>query len=99
MIMNECRLQGRLSAAAEERTFPSGDTVVLFRLVVPRSDEGRVDTIDCRVDAARLRKRVLALAPGAELEVVGALHRRFWRSATGPASRYEVLATSVRKCI
>lgn len=97
-MLNECRLMGRLSAAAEERTFPSGDTVVMFRLIVPRVEEGRVDTIDCRVDAPRLRKRVLALAPGVELELTGSLHRRFWRSPTGPASRYEVQVLSFRKC-
>lgn len=97
-MLNECRLSGRLSAPAQERAFPSGDTVVLFRLVVPRAEEGRVDTIDCRVDAPRLRKRVLLMEAGVELEVEGSLHRRFWRAASGPVSRYEVQIRSVRRC-
>jgi len=96
-MLNECHFEGRLSAAAEEHTFPSGDVVVMFRLIVPRADESRVDTIDCRVDPARLRRRALALQPGAELTVEGALHRRFWRSPSGPASRYEVQVTQLRK--
>ena len=96
-MTNECKLAGRLSAAAEEITFPSGDVVVMFRLIVTRPGETRVDTIDCRVDSVRLRARSLALEAGAQIAVEGSLHRRFWRAAHGPASRYEVQVNSLRK--
>jgi single-strand DNA-binding protein len=96
-MTNECKLAGRLSAAAEEVTFPSGDVVVMFRLIVARPDESRVDTIDCRVDAGKLRVRALSLEAGTQIAVEGSLHRRFWRTAHGPASRYEVLVNALRK--
>lgn len=96
-MINECRFVGRLSASAAERTFPSGDVVAIFRLIVPREEVGRVDALDCRVEAAGVRKRVMALETGASIEVQGSLHRRFWRSAQGPASKYEVLVRSMRK--
>ena len=35
--VNEVIVGGRVSGAPEERQLPSGDTVVLLRLVVPRS--------------------------------------------------------------
>ncbi len=96
-MTNECKLAGRLSAAAEEVTFPSGDVVVIFRLIVTRPDETRVDTFDCRVDSVRLRRRALALEAGTHIAVEGCLHRRFWRTAHGPASRYEVQVNSLSK--
>jgi single-strand DNA-binding protein len=34
---------------------------------------------------------------GTEVEVRGSLRRRFWRSPTGPASRYEVEVRSLRR--
>lgn len=98
IMLNECRFEGRLSASAEEHIFPSGDVAVMFRLIVPRPIAGQIDTINCRVDSARLRRRALALSPGSELTVAGSLHRRFWRSPTGPASRYEVVVTELRRC-
>ena len=94
--MNHCTFQGRLSTAAEERTLPSGDVIVTFRLIVPRDEPGRVDTIDCQVQSAALRRRMLRMEPGTGLHIEGALRRRFWRSAHGPASRFEIAVTTVR---
>ena len=88
--MNHVELTGRLSGPPEERQLPSGDLLVVFRLVVSREEGGRVDTIDCSVSSASLRRRLLRTAEGTELHIEGALHRRFWRGAQGLASRYEV---------
>lgn len=90
MTNNYIRLEGRLSGEPEIRTLPSGDELVVFRIVVPRDDEGRVDTIDCQVSTAQLRRKALKTKDATPIVVEGALHRRFWRGAAGLASRYEV---------
>ncbi len=95
--MNRCTLEGRLSGAPEERTLPSGDCLVTFRVVVPRDGESRVDTIDCQVETAALRRRLLRMEDGTTLHVEGRLQRRFFRSAQGPASRYEVRVDTVQR--
>ena len=82
--------------------------MVLVRLVVPRvgptraASAGRtrapgVDTLDCAVWRGDLRRRVATWSDGDQVEVVGALHRRFWRSGAGVASRYEVEALTVKR--
>lgn len=95
--MNHCTFDGRLSGTPEERQLPSGDAIVIFRIVVPREGEQRIDTIDCVVTSARLRRRVAAVPDGTLLHVEGALRRRFWRGPAGIASRYEVAASVVRR--
>lgn len=107
---NEVRLVGRVSGTPEERTLPSGDVVVLFRLVVPRPEAGRrtaaargaargaaVDTIDIACWASRPRRAALRLEDGDTADVSGALHRRFYRAGGAAASRYEVAAESVTR--
>ena len=98
---NHVTLQGRLAAAPQERTLPSGDALVHFRVVVsrarPRDGGPTVDTLDCVAWTAALRKRLLRLDPGQEVAVAGALRRRFWRSERGSASRCEVEVTDVRR--
>jgi single-strand DNA-binding protein len=99
---NEVRLQGRLSGEAEERVLPSGNVLVNFRLTVGRPpDSGpsrvTVDTIDCVVRPAALRRTVGAWKVGDVVELEGMLSRRFWRGAAGLASRYEVEVTSARR--
>ena len=102
---NEVRLVGRLAAEADSRTLPSGDTVALVRVVVDRpatrrSGAGRapsVDTVDCAIWTAALRRRAASLKPGTVIEVEGSLRRRFWRAPGGGAvSRYEVEVSAVR---
>ncbi len=98
--VNEVRLVGRVSAVEELRRLPSGDVVVTLRVVVPRSRPrpgARVDTIDVACWSTATRRRAGRLGAGDEVEVVGALRRRFFRSAAGPASRYEVEATGLRR--
>jgi single-strand DNA-binding protein len=45
---------------------------------------------------ARVHKTLARASAGDALEVVGSLHRRFWRTPAGPASRYAVDADNVR---
>jgi single-strand DNA-binding protein len=107
--VNEVRLVGRVSAAATERVLPSGDVVASLRLVVPRvvatrSSKGsggggraRADTLDVSCWTARTRQRVRRLQPGDVVEVVGSLHRRFYRAGAVALSRHEVEATSISR--
>lgn len=101
---NEVALTGRLAAPAEERTLPSGDLLVSFRVVVARPPATRVreraptiDTIDCVAWRRVPRKAALGLAAGDLVEVTGALRRRFWRSGAGAVSRTEVEVGKVRR--
>ena len=93
--LNEVRVRGRW-VAAEERELPSGDQIVIARVVVPRP-AGGVDTLDCAVWTPALRRRALGLGDDAVVEVTGSLRRRFWRTPGGPASRYEVEVSSIRR--
>lgn len=93
--LNEVHLLGRW-AAAVAHTLPSGDELVTARLVVSRADRG-VDTIDCALWRPDLRRRALRLPVGSVVQVQGSLRRRFWRTPAGPASRYEVEVTQLRK--
>lgn len=95
---NEVQLSGRLAAPAESRTLPSGDEIASFRLVVERSAATRrrrpggpsVDTLDCVAWRAPLRRAAAGWVAGSEIEVTGALRRRFWRTPAGVVSRCEI---------
>ena len=94
--VNDVMVVGRLGSDASEYERPSGDVVVNCRVLVPRAD-GRVDTLDCAVEGAALRKKVLSWQAGDVIELQGSLHRRFWNGPTGPVSRYEIgVATAKR---
>jgi single-strand DNA-binding protein len=98
--VNVVRLRGRLGAVLE-RQLPSGDILLSFRLVVDRPDDhgsgARVDTLDCAVVRAPLRRKLARWDAGDMVEVEGSLRRRFFRAAQGAASRYEVeVATLTR---
>jgi single-strand DNA-binding protein len=100
---NEVHLAGRVSAMPQERTLPSGDKVVSFRLVVPRTRSAqrrtrqRADTVECSVWTARLRRSALALAAGDEVTVSGELRRTFRRNAGGVTSWVTVDVADVRR--
>lgn len=104
---NEVVLVGRVSGQPQERQLPSGDALVSWRLVVPRSAPRRpppdgvrpptIDTFDCVVWTAALRRTARALADGDVIAVEGALRRRFWRAGAAAASRCEVEVAAVRR--
>ena len=102
--VNEVRLAGRVAGPPMTRELPSGDVVTMLRIVVDRAPTARrprgptSDTVDCAVWGAGLRRRAANLAAGTSVEVQGSLRRRFWRTpGGGPASRYEVEVSSLRR--
>lgn len=104
---NEVVLVGRVSGEPRERELPSGDALVSWRLVVPRPAPRRpppdgvrpptIDTLDCVVWTAALRRTARALSDGDVVAVEGALRRRFWRAGAAPASRCEVEVSAVKR--
>lgn len=97
---NEVVLIGRLAAPAEDRELPSGDVLTTWRLVVDRPSGGRkvpegvrpstVDALECVAWLRGVQRAAAGWGAGDIVSVEGALHRRFWRGATGLSSRYEV---------
>jgi single-strand DNA-binding protein len=89
---NRVHLTGRISADPESKILPSGDEVVTFRLVVRRGAAARrrskqvVDTIECSVWSAALRRKVARWPAGTEATVEGELRRRFTRGGAGVIS-------------
>ncbi|MFC5730981.1 MULTISPECIES: single-stranded DNA-binding protein [Nocardioides] len=105
VTVNEVRLVGTLSAGPQVRELPSGDALCVCRLVVPRTDvrvlpSGRrgpsVDVVDLAAWAPRPRRSMAGWQAGDEVEVAGALRRRFYRSGGRTASRVEVEIRSGR---
>jgi single-strand DNA-binding protein len=99
--VNEVRLVGRLSQAPEERLLPSGDAVWTFRVVVPRARPAAgarqtVDALECAAWTSRARRSVSRWEADDTVEVVGTLHRRFFRAGGSVASRVEVQMASGR---
>ncbi len=100
---NVVHLVGRISAVPESRELPSGDEIVTFRLIVRRSPAARrrsnqvVDTIECSVWRAALRRSVLRLDAGTEVTVTGELRRRFSRGGNGAISWVSVDVDSCRR--
>ncbi|MGD8201431.1 single-stranded DNA-binding protein [Ornithinimicrobium sp. W1679] len=101
--VNEVHLVGRVSGAPVTREMPSGDQLVQFRVVVPRPGRGepggrrQVDTLEVACWTGRTRRTAGRLPDGQVVEVRGSLRRRFFGSAAGRSSRYEVEATAVRR--
>jgi single-strand DNA-binding protein len=95
---NQVFLRGRLAAVPVVRQLPSGDELCSFRLTIARPPGARVsvDTIACSTTRARVRRSLERAEPGDQFEITGSLHRRFWRSPSGPASRYEVDVVTAR---
>ena len=108
MADNEVHLHGRVSGEPEPRTLPSGDLLVALRVVVPRaadrrgaavsaSGRARVDAIDVTCWSGSTRKIAVRLRDGDEVELDGALRRRFFRSGSAVQSRYDVEVRSLRR--
>ena len=95
--LNDVLLRGRVSAQATEKELPSGDKVVEFRLIVTRLGSSGVDTLDIAAWNSKLRRQAIALKDDEWIEISGAIHRRFWKVATGVASRWQVEAVAITK--
>lgn len=102
-VHNQVTLAGRVSASPEAHILPSGDEVVSFRLIVPRSAAARrrskqpVDTIECAAWTSAMRRAVRRLDAGTQVVVTGELRRRFSRGSAGPISRVTVELDSCRR--
>jgi len=98
--LNEVHLIGRITSIAGERKLPSGDKVSEFRLVVERAGRlGGVDTIDIAAWKSVLRGKITKLKLESYVEVHGSVRRRFWQSAAGVASRWQVEANDIRRIV
>jgi single-strand DNA-binding protein len=99
--INQVFLVGKVNSPGVEKTLPSGDCVVEFRILVdrekPRGKKREVDVLDIATWNTRLRKRALSLQVDEWVEIEGSLRRRFWRGPAGLASRWQVEASEVRR--
>lgn len=95
--LNDVLLRGRVSAPATIKELPSGDKVVEFRLIVARSEREGVDTLDIGAWSASARKIAQSLKSEEWIEISGSVHRRFWQSPGGLASRWQVEAVSISR--
>ena len=93
--LNDLLLRGRVSAPATSKELPSGDKVVEFRLIITRTEREGVDTLDIAAWSAKSRKIALTLEGDEWVEISGAIHRRFWQSPTGVASRWQIEAEEI----
>jgi single-strand DNA-binding protein len=93
-VLNEVVLRGRVRHQPERRELPSGSVLVTLRLVVPRTTPGpgraTSDWVDCTVWQPALHGRLAGWRAGDQVEVRGALRRRFYRAAGATGTRLEV---------
>jgi single-strand DNA-binding protein len=97
LALNDVLLRGRVSSIAVEKELPSGDKVAEFRIVIARSDELGFDTIDISAWSSKLRRSASSLKAEEWVEVSGSIKRRFWRGATGLASRWQIDASEITR--
>ncbi|MBU6348411.1 MAG: single-stranded DNA-binding protein [Actinomycetales bacterium] len=103
--VNRVHLVGRVSSESEEIELPSGESLVRFRLVVPRQLSAReksltkttVDTIDCVTFQSGLQRKCRKLLVGQIVELEGKIRRRFWKAGAGVASRVEIEVMTINK--
>ena len=106
VAINDVRLVGRLSAAPAVVELPSGDTLVTFRISVPRAvprpsaagatNGQRVDSVPCTAWAPRLRRSIAGWRAGDIVEVSGGVRCRFYQAGGATRSRVEVEATTAK---
>ncbi len=104
---NDVRLVGRLSSEPIVVELPSGDSLVTFRISVPRGSVSgpgggagtggqRVDSVPCTAWSPRLRRSIVTWRTGDVVEVTGAVRCRFYQSGGATRSRVEVEASAAR---
>ena len=93
--LNEVVLRGRISGDPQSRELPSGSVLVAFRLVLVRertpmtaSSKQVSDWVECSAWGARVRKQAGTWRDGDQVEVRGALRRRYFK--VGEQSRTSV---------
>jgi len=89
---NTVYLTGRVSGEPVEKSLPSGDMVVEFRVVVERDDREGVDTLDIASWKTNLRKRAIKFQDQDWVSIEGVIRRRFWKAGNSIASRWQVEA-------
>jgi single-strand DNA-binding protein len=101
---NVVELRGRVTSAPTERELPSGSSITTFRLSVGRArtamttgSKQSADWVDCSAWSARARRSVGSWQVGDEVEVSGALRRRYFRSGDGSGTRLEVEVIGARR--
>ena len=97
LALNHVLLRGRVSSVGVEKELPSGDKVVEFRIVIARGAELGFDTIDISAWSSKLRRSASLLKSEEWVEVSGSIRRRFWRGATGLASRWQIDASEITR--
>lgn len=103
---NTVALRGRLTSAPLERELPSGDVILTFRLTMPRvrtamttRSAQRSDWVDCVAWNGRIRRSIARWRVGDQVQVEGALRRRFFRTGSGASTRVEVEVLTARRII
>lgn len=96
-VVNEVVLRGRVSGEPQLRELPSGSVLIAFRLVLardrtPMTAGSKVvsDWVECSAWGARVRKQAASWHDGDQVEVRGALRRRFYGTGEGSRSSLEV---------
>jgi single-strand DNA-binding protein len=103
-VTNTVTLQGRLSSAPVSRELPSGDVIISFRVVLPRSrttmtakSKQASDWVDCVAWNGRVRRTVAVWQVGDVVAIEGALRRRFFRGESRMSTCVEVEVLSARR--
>lgn len=101
---NAVELRGRVSSVPTGRELPSGALITTFRMSVARArtpmtagSSQSSDWVDCVAWSARSRRSVGSWAVGDQVEVTGALRRRFFRTGEGSTTRLEVEVLGARR--
>jgi single-strand DNA-binding protein len=95
--LNVVVLRGRVSGDPQSRELPSGSVLVAFRLVLARertpmtaSSKQVSDWVECSAWGARVRKQAESWRDGDQVEVRGALRRRYFKVGEQPRTSVEV---------
>jgi single-strand DNA-binding protein len=97
---NEVLLSGTLQAPAQARELTDGREVMTFRLLVARGPElAGADSIECTTATAATRRAASGWDAGDEVEVGGALRRRFYRVGTASRPFTVVEVTRARRLV
>jgi single-strand DNA-binding protein len=101
---NVVELRGKVTSAPAERELPSGSTITTFRLSVGRArtpmttgSKQSADWVDCAAWSPRARRSVGGWQVGDQVEVSGALRRRYFRAGDGSGTRLEVEVIGARR--